>query len=479
MKPITKIIISILYASVFISCNRPQQADHYTTGANGEKVREIRRKIKHVIIIYEENWSFDGLYGFYPDRRVNNLLRHNYYRQVNRDGTPMDSLPPPLLEKKEDGKNVMIIDYRFTELNKKYPGAVPYSLNDYIPADKDTVTGDLVHRFYTEQRQINDGRMDKFVTWSDNGGLVMSYYDDTLLPEEQLAKQYTLCDNFFHSAFGGSFLNHIWFIAAATPRWQSAPVSQRSDTASDILKIYDREYTPDGYAVNTIYSVNQPHPATVPDSLLLPGLTMPTIGDRLNDAGITWAWYSGGWNEALKGNNQHGFFQYHHQPFVYFANYKDGSANKAEHLKDENDFINALNTGDLPEVSIVKPLGINNEHPGYAYLLRGQRHTDSLVRDVMKSRYMDSSVIIITYDENGGRWDHVAPPKTDRWGPGSRVPAIIISPFAKKNYVDSTQYETVSILKLIETLYNLHPLGKRDSAANNMLNAFDLYTARK
>ena len=76
-------------------------------------------------------------------------------------------------------------------------------------------------------------------------------------------------------------------------------------------------------------------------------------------------------------------------------------------------------------------------------------------------------------DESGGRWDHVPPPKVDRWGPGLRVPAIIISPFAKRGFVDHTNYETTSILKLIEARWGLPPLTSRDAAANNLLNSFD------
>ncbi len=444
----------------------------YTIGPDGAKVVELREKIKHVIVIYQENWSFDGLFGYYPDKRVNNLLRGNINRQVSRTGVPLDSFPELPTIGDDDG-GPQVTDKRFLELNKRHPGAKSYDLNEFVSSTADTVTGDIVHRYYTEMLQIDGGKMDKFVAWSDNGGLVMSYYNDTTLPEERLAAKYTLCDNFFHSAFGGSFLNHMWFAAAATPYRKDAPVSKRSDIQSDKPKKYDNQYTPDGYAINTMYSVNQPHPKGIADSLLLPNLTMPTIGDHLNDAGQSWAWYSGGWDAALKGDDHHGYFQYHHQPYVYFENYKDGSENKKKHLKDEKDFFTALN-GDLPAVAFIKPLGINNEHPGYANLLRGQNHVDSIVKQVMKSKYWNSSVIIIAYDEHGGRYDHVAPPKIDRWGPGSRVPCIVISPYAKKNYVDSTQYETVSILKLIETLYDLKPLTSRDSAANNMINAFDL-----
>jgi len=96
-----------------------------------------------------------------------------------------------------------------------------------------------------------------------------------------------------------------------------------------------------------------------------------------------------------------------------------------------------------------------------------------LVQAVQQSPAWADTAIIITYDENGGFWDHVAPPQGDRWGPGTRVPAIIISPYAKKGFVDHTQYDTTSILKFIETRWGLAPLSARDAAANDLINAFD------
>src|SRR6185503_12143315 len=103
---------------------------------------------------------------------------------------------------------------------------------------------------------------------------------------------------------------------------------------------------------------------------------------------------------------------------------------KSAHLKDEQDFLQALKNNSLPAVSFIKPLGPDNEHPGYASLQRGQQHVADLVQEVQNSPAWADTAIIITYDENCGAWDHVAPPKLDLWGAGSRVPAIIISPFA-------------------------------------------------
>jgi len=231
--------------------------------------------------------------------------------------------------------------------------------------------------------------------------------------------------------------------------------------------------TPDGYAVNTSYSVNTPHPANITDtSMLVPEQTAATIGDRLNDANVSWPWYSGGWDNAVIGHADP-LFQFHHQPFAFYANYADDTPGRAAHLKDESDYYTDVRGGKLPAVTFIKPLGPNNEHPGYATLLNGQTHVADLVSAIQNSPYWQDTAIIITYDEHGGRWDHVPPPVIDKWGPGVRVPTIIVSPFAKKGFVDHTEYETDSILKLIEERWGLQPLATRDANAGDLMTAFD------
>ncbi len=306
---------------------------------------------------------------------------------------------------------------------------------------------------------------------ANGGGGTLDDHDENM-PEGRLAREYTIADNFFQTAFGGSFLNHFWLVCACTPRWPNAPSSLKAQLDADGSMVQDGQVTPDGYVVNTVYSRNTPHPPAVTDpALLLASQTMPTIGDRLNEKNISWAWYAGGWNDAL-ASHADPLFQFHHQVFAYFANYADGTTGKAAHLKDESEFLQALRTNSLPSVSFIKPLGPDNAHPGYANLLRGQQHVADLVNAVKSSPYWSSSAIIITYAENGGRWDHVAPPVRDRWGPGARVPAIIVSPYAKKGYVDHTRYDTTSILAFIELRWDLPPLGIADASAGNLLNAF-------
>lgn len=443
---------SLAFANVAGTRANQDQDSGLTKGLN---------RIKHVIVVYQENWSFDSLYGDFPGANgIDNA--GNAVKQVDKLGNLYAVLPQPI----DTTKHPPIPDPRFPA---NLPVA-PFDASLYVPANQNT--GDLVHRFYQEQYQIDGGKMDKFIAWSDAAGLVMSYYDATNLPEGKLAQQYTLADNFFHAAFGGSFLNHFWLVCACSPTFPNAPASMVAQLGSNGILVKDGAVTPDGYAVNTSFTVNSPHPATVPAANLVPDQTMPTIGDRLSASNVSWAWYSGGWNDALAGKPDP-LFQFHHQPFAYFANYADGTAAKAEHLRDISDFFSALQDEKLPAVSFVKPLGPDNEHPGYTNLLRGQQYVADLVKAVQNSDYWENTVVIITYDENGGRWDHVAPPVVDRWGPGTRVPMIVISPFARRGFIDHTQYDTTSILKFIETRWQLQPLTSRDAAANNLLNAFD------
>jgi len=422
-------------------------SNNSTSPPSGGDITEIN----HVVVIYMENHSFDNLYGEFAG--ANGLAEAGTApKQLNQSGTAYTALPQ--------------------KPSSPYPSNLPnapFYIGDYVPVNDPTP--DMVHRFYQEQSQINGGAMNKFVVVSDALGAVMGYYHTSGLPVASLAARYTLCDNFFHSAFGGSFLNHQWLIAAASPTFPNAPASIVAVLDQSGHMVTDGIVTPDGYAVNTAYSVNAPHPTGTSPQELVPNQTNPTIGDRLDGKGVTWAWYAGGWDNALAGHPDP-LFQFHHQPFVYYANYADGTAAKAQHLLDESKFISAAQAGTLPSVSFVKPLGLDDEHPGYANILTGEQHVLQLVNAVKNGPNWKDVAIIITYDENGGSWDHVAPPTGDRWGPGTRVPTIIISPFAKTGFVDHTQYETLSILGFIEKRWGLEALGSRDAAANPLTNAF-------
>ena len=114
------------------------------------------------------------------------------------------------------------------------------------------------------------------------------------------------------------------------------------------------------------------------------------------------------------------------------------------------------------------------QHIVVIYALSGDTHIANLVAKIKASPLWTSTVIIVTYDENGGFWDHAAPPKGDRWGPGSRIPAIVVSPFAKKSYVDHTPYDTTSIIKFITLRFGLEPLPGVRAEVGDLTAALDL-----
>lgn len=432
--------------------------------SNPSKAARNLEKIRHIVVIYLENHSFDNLYGLFPGAEGLASAPAEARTQVDLQGKAFDRLPPVL----DTRKKPPAPDPRFpADLPNQ-----PFDIGRFVPADQHI--GDLVHRFYQHQQQINGGRMNRFAAVSDAGGLAMGYYDGRQLPLWPYAERFTLADHFFQATYGGSFLNHMWLACVCAPRHDNPPseITAVLNDKGELVK--DGPVTPDGYVVNTMFSTQSPRSPKVTDAkMLLPPLTYPTLGDRLSDKKISWAWYAGGWNDALAGKADD-TFQFHHQPYAYFKRFAEGTRDRAEHLKDEADLLVGIEKGDLPAVAFYKPIGRLNEHPGYADLLSGDRKAADLVARIEASKLWPSTVVIVTYDEFGGFWDHVPPPKIDRWGPGSRVPTLIVSPFAKRGHVDHTVYDSTSILKLIETRFGLKPLGERDAKAADLSKALDL-----
>jgi len=463
-------------------------------------------RIENIVVIFAENRSFDALYGSFPGADGLAQADKAGIRQVDRDGSPFRELPPIW-----GGLTAAGVIPPVTEAQTEHLANQPFAIDDpngfHTPIG--VATRDLWHRFYENQMQIDGGRNDKFVAYADSGALVMGHYDGSKLKMWNIARQYTLDDHFFMGAFGGSFLNHIWLACACAPRYPNADHSPAKGTISVLdadgisLKlapnsprsamngkpkfVNDGNLTPDFYAVNTMQppyqpSANKPAPGGSPafanpeDPTTLPPQTQTTIGDLLSANGVSWAWYAGAWDAALSGKNTlpNPNFVYHHQSFNYFASLAPGTTARAEHLKDGGldgaMFVKAIDEGALEQVVFYKPQGNLDEHAGYADLQAGDEHIANIVAHLQKSPQWDHMMVIVTYDENGGFWDHVAPPKGDRWGPGSRVPAIIISPFAKKGYVDHTPYDTTSILRLITRRFGLpvlEAIRERDNAVRS------------
>ena len=523
-------------------------------------------KIDHIVVVYEENHSFDNLYGGWEGVNGRADAPASKITQVSQAGVPFTCLLQNDVNLTSPPQPADCVDAA-NGVTSHFPNAL-FSIENYIPktartcpppgvfapngikdpaGDPGGCTKDIVHRFYQEQYQLNDGRQNRYTTGSDAVGLTQGYYDTTQLPIYQYLHSkghpdYAIADNFFQSAFGGSFLNHQWLVAAATPPWAGMPANQHAVVDSNGMPNGNPPspgyglYHPTGpvsdpagtrlcpvgvdpnpglacgdYAVNTIQPPYQP---TSSNPLKLSPQLGPTIGDRLSGAGVSWAWYSGGWSNADGDFTKPGYtngvgacsdpnsfpnpswpycpnkvFQFHHQPLNYYASFAPGTAGR-DNLKDEVEFQQLVAASDkkcqLNSVSFIKPIGLENEHPGYTNVDRGSSHLVKLIKSIEASSCEKNTMIIVTYDEFGGQWDHVSPPGQggapgvhDIWGPGTRIPALVLAKDLKGKFVvDSTQYDTTSIDATIEQRYGLAPLSSRDAAVNSLSNVFGAKKAK-
>jgi len=483
------------------------------SATNLSQAQEAISKIKTIVVIYAENRSFDHLYGFFPGANGIANATAQQKTQLDHDGTPLPHLtifdhgtPDPRFPTMPNGP------FRID--------APPISMS---PA---AIVPSPIHAFYHNQEQINGGKNNLFAAMSNVGGWTMAYFDGSKLRMWRWAREYTLADNFFMGAFGGSYLNHLWLICACTPVHTSAPDNMRvrldpdgkltkrpgspsaKDGAVQVFSSGGGQVSPDGYSVNTTQPPYQPSgvapqvegdrdfadpKGTSQRGVPLPPQTAKTIGDTLSTKGVSWTWYAGGWNLALADGRQEPqqkrkiiyieeegspYFVPHHQPFNYFVRFAPGTPDRAKHLKDGEDLLRDIDAGTLPAVSFYKPVGRFTQHPSYTNLSSGDEHITDLLERLRKSPQWNEMAVIVTYDENGGFWDHVPPPSGqgwgDRWGPGTRIPTIIVSPYAKRGYVDNTSYDTTSILKFITRRFELEPLAGVREKAGDLTGAFEL-----
>ncbi|WP_347985710.1 acid phosphatase [Methylomonas sp. AM2-LC] len=500
-------------------------------GKAGNLVTALRNRlaldtIKNIVVIYAENRSFDNLYGNFPGANGLKTAKAKAIKQVDRDGTTvLTTLPPAWGGLTAAGQSTVVTQAQTTGVwpNAPFQIDAPAQSNGnniygYTPVGQNVVTRDLYHRFFENIMQIDGGKNDMYVAWADAGGLVMGNFDGSKMQLWNLAHQYTLADNFFQGAYGGSFLNHQYLVCGCAPSVPAATVtannmsmntlttpvngipqlaantSQTASAMNGAASLKSGNIAPldyfgagDGYrAVNTMQPPYQPSanaPAATDTTRLyanptaattLPPQTQTHIGDLLSAKNVGWAWYSGAWNTVLSQATSAGHtitstatvpavpnFQFHHQPFNYFAEFDPvtNPTGRAAHLKDRSDLITQAQTGTLPAVAFYKPQGNLNQHPGYTDVTGGDNEIATVISTLQASPQWSNMLVVVTYDEFGGQFDHAVPPKGDLLGPGTRIPALIISPYAKKGFVDHTQYDTASILRFITHRYSLTPLN--------------------
>jgi phospholipase C len=343
--------------------------------------------IRHLVMLMQENHSFDNYFGTYP----------------NADGIPTGICMPVRPGKPDKG---CVKPYRLAERPLR----------------------DQSHDYKTGLRQLNGGRMDGFVralqVRRQDGAVAMGHYDRRDLPFHwAVADQYVLFDRFFGSSLQGGAVNHAFWVSG-------------------------RPKLGDG----------------------------PTIFDRLEQRGISWKFYVAGHDPNLnirmppsKRTARWGRVL-DDVPILKLARFAD-DRHLASRIVDLDQYHEDLQEGNLPAVSFMVNYGASEHPPGD--LASGQRLVRSLVNGLMASSAWKDSAFLYTYDDWGGWYDHVRPPNVDASGYGFRVPALLVSPYARRGHVDHTQLDHTAGIKFIEENWGLEPLADRDAAAKTFMAALD------
>jgi len=352
--------------------------------------------VKHFVVLLQENHTFDNYFGTYP----------------GADGIPKHVCMP------------------LNRANGPRPCVSPFHIGNRSIVDLD-------HSELSARRDLNGGQMDGFVAAqrlrSVNPKQAMGYYNGSDLPFYwNMADRYVLFDHFFSSALGGSWINHVY--------WMAAGVGNGADSV--------------------------PHG----------GLAITTIFDRLQQAGLSWKFYVQHYNPSItyrtlrRLKNPNRASQAVWCPLLDIPRYLDRPALRS-HIVDLSQYYRDMRDGTLPDVSYVAPSGASEHPPGS--LETGQRFVRGLVNSLMASDEWNSSAFMIAYDDWGGWYDHVRPPRRDANGDGFRVPAMLVSPYARQHVIIHTPLDFTSMLKFIEQNWRLRPLSMVDARAGSLMGAFD------
>jgi phospholipase C len=470
---------------------------------NGADAVQTATPIKHIVVIFQENVSFDHYFGTYP--YATNPSGEPNFKAL--DGTPRvnNLLSGGLLD---DNPN----------------SAQPFRLDR-----SEAWTCDQNHDYTPEQMAFDHGLMDQFPQDTGTGGtddgvecdyghgtgLVMGYFDgNTATAWWNYAQHYALSDNFYGTMFGPSTVGALNLVAGTTSN-----ATLVNGTAGGVIA--------NGASMGAV--IGDPDPAF--DDCSAPtkthvSVTGTNIGNLLNDKNLTWGWFQGGFAPtsvtggiAACASTSNGLppvpvtdYVPHHDPFEYFADTanqhhlppsddsKIGQTDQANHLYDLSLFYVALGEGRLPSVSFLKAKAVQNGHPGNSDPLDEQTWLATVINAIQSSQYWKDTAIIITYDDSDGWYDHQMDTVVNQsnanddalWGPGScgttppgsnpgrcgygpRLPFIVISPYSKQNYVDSRMTDQSSVIRFIEDNWSLGRVGgdSNDAKAGSLFGFFD------
>ncbi len=351
-----------------------------------------RSEIKNLIIVVMQNNSFDHLFGTYAG---------------------VSGLNPSLASFKQANKAGALIS--------------PQLLSNLSPAD-------LPHTAESYRAAYDGGKMDKYA-WV-NGDQSMDYFDDSSIANAKdgrqfgvntlwsYAQQYALADNFFASAMASEPSNMLYMVAADAGTGNQAFGYPQLDACSSVL-----------------FQQNQGSGASI-----TPPLTFQNVGDQLSAAQISWSFAQENFSTTQVGNCT--AYVPQENPFQYFQTTANGANVQAFTMSGFND---ELSSGGLPSVLWIQPAPWHSMHPGGGNIANGIEWLDDLIEAVKNSPAWSNTAIVVLWDESGGWYDHVPPPQlSGTLGLGARVPVLVISPFAKNNYVSSQQMDFVSILRFIQ-----------------------------
>ena len=471
--------------------------------------------IKHVVVLFDENISFDHYFGTYP-------------KAANTDGTKF-------VAKRHTP--------RVNGLTKKLLNDNPNQYNPKRLTHEQPLTCDQDHGYSSEQKAVDAGKVDKFVESTGHDtctgmpplfgepGLVMDYYDgNTVTALWNYAQNYALSDNSWDTVFGPSTPGALNLISGQTHgAYAVNPVTHEKVSDSYVVA------APDKNGVGTV--INDPDPAfddcsdnnhTSKNNLAV--ATGKNIGDLLNQKKVTWGWFQGGFRPTGTANgysvcgathpNVGGVpvvdYSPHHSPFEYYESTSNpkhlppssvaaiGHTDQANHNYDLTDFDSALKAGNLPAVSFLKAPEYQDGHAAYSDPLDEQQFVVSTINKLQKSSAWKSTAVILAYDDSDGWYDHVAPKilngssdaatdqsalcgkakvaggYQDRCGPSQRLPLLVVSPYAKVNHVDHHYTEQTSILKFIEDNWRVGRIGDAsfDARAGDLNGLFDFRRPR-
>jgi len=313
---------------------------------------------------------------------------------------------------------------------------------------------DLCHYYSCFVQDIDGGLMDKFDL---NGGNVIGdyvaytqFYPADIPNYWKYAQTFVLADNMYSALTGPSFPNHLYTVAAQSGGAIGLPYAHSAKTPTT--------WGCDA-AAGTIVQMMDSNGNMLPGSF--PCFDFSTLADSLQNASISWRYYAPSF-----GQNGYNFSS------LDAINHIRNGPLWASNVVPDTQFVTDAQSGNLPAFSWLVTATANSDHPPYSVCV-GENWTVEQVNAVMQGPDWNATVIFLTWDDPGGFYDHVPPPKLDVYGLGVRVPLLIISPYAKSGYISHTQYEFSSVLAFVEARYGLPPLTTRDAVANNMLDAFN------